>query len=297
MNVNNWHWTEKNINSWAHPALEKHLKESPIPFSSISVAGDIDVNNRKNRLFYFYELVVKGNWSENIGLFKHSGKFELPDFNNDSTEKDLEIQISFDDLSAFPSDNVSSFKSELKKEIWKCLADFRIEMENVYGTPKSETAKSSAKANASYVELKSEEVGKASVSSLELSFKFNASPQILKDTLTKPENIQIWSRSNVTIDKENNFSLLNGNIIGKFLIISDEKLDMKWRSADWKDGVESDVTILFQCEGSGTVCKLSQKGIPWGEKDRVENCWRDVYFNRIKMDFGYYLTVFECVYY
>lgn len=68
-NVNNWHWVEKNCIEWARKWLSNNLKTisgvhvndyADICVSSVSdIEGDVDLNVRKGKLRYLYDLSLK----------------------------------------------------------------------------------------------------------------------------------------------------------------------------------------------------------------------------------------------
>ena len=79
-NVNNWHWSERNISTWAHQRLSTLLLQpSSLPLDENEVCvervakvdGDVILYNRKGTLKVVYDLNVDAEW----GVWK-SGEFE-----------------------------------------------------------------------------------------------------------------------------------------------------------------------------------------------------------------------------
>ncbi|XP_023226938.1 activator of 90 kDa heat shock protein ATPase homolog 1-like [Centruroides sculpturatus] len=73
-NVNNWHWTEKNASQWSKDKISElflNLKlDDDIGCCEIteitSCEGEAVVNNRKAKLIFFYEWVIKMKWKGKI---------------------------------------------------------------------------------------------------------------------------------------------------------------------------------------------------------------------------------------
>jgi hypothetical protein len=106
-NVNNWHWTTKNVTSHVTEQLNEGVKGEIFPsdgiladcrIKSAETSGEASVNNRKGRTFLIYELEMKLKWegelrdTEGKVLEKGSGSFKLPDVSAESLD-DLEIEF------------------------------------------------------------------------------------------------------------------------------------------------------------------------------------------------------------
>ena len=104
-NVNNWHWTTKNVTSHVTEQLNEGVKGDIFPpdslmancrIKSAETSGEASVNNRKGRTFIIYELEMKLKWegelrdAEGTVLEKGSGSYRLPDVSAESLD-DLEI--------------------------------------------------------------------------------------------------------------------------------------------------------------------------------------------------------------
>ena len=106
-NVNNWHWTTKNVTSHVTEQLNEGVKGDIFPpdslmancrIKSAETSGEASVNNRKGRTFIIYELEMKLKWegelrdAEGTVLEKGSGSYRLPDVSAESLD-DLEIEF------------------------------------------------------------------------------------------------------------------------------------------------------------------------------------------------------------
>jgi activator of HSP90 ATPase len=61
---------------------------------------------------------------------------------------------------------------------------------------------------------------------------------------------------------------------------------MSWRLKTWSPELESIVTILLHQGSESTELKLTQKNVPIGEKNAVEQNWNNYFWNSIKRTFG-----------
>ena len=101
-NVNQWHWEEKNIASWAFERLETLLKESVFPvqggailrISAVKeIEGDAYFNLRKGKLRAGFDLKAKLEWEGEIKaedgttVVKATGKATMGEI-DDSTDED-----------------------------------------------------------------------------------------------------------------------------------------------------------------------------------------------------------------
>ena len=60
----------------------------------------------------------------------------------------------------------------------------------------------------------------------------------------------------------------------------------KWRFATWQPGHFSTVTITLTDKDGGTELELKQTGVPEEEKERTENGWKGLLFERLKAMLG-----------
>ena len=69
-NVNNWHWVEKNCLPWAQDYLREKLVGLKVNHEGASVSvkavptieGDVDVNQRKGKVIYVFDINVTMDW-------------------------------------------------------------------------------------------------------------------------------------------------------------------------------------------------------------------------------------------
>lgn len=129
-----------------------------------------------------------------------------------------------------------------------------------------------------------------SQSNISLSFTFQASAQDLWDLFTHPRKVEQYTQSRTAIDAKEGgfFSFYDGAISGCYLELKPyTEMRFAWRLKDWKEGVNSQVTIKFVKAKEGTKMELFQTNVPSGDVDRTQEGWKRYYFERWKGIFGY----------
>jgi len=82
--------------------------------------------------------------------------------------------------------------------------------------------------------------------------------------------------------------LFGGSITGKVVEINPPTLiALKWRVNEWPEGHYSDVRITLEDKGGKTIVSLTHSGVPSDDVDRTTTAWRERFWDRIKMVFGF----------
>ncbi|XP_076730374.1 activator of 90 kDa heat shock protein ATPase homolog 1 isoform X2 [Maylandia zebra] len=101
-NVNNWHWTERDVSSWSSECLHQLLLgvqvEGPEGVCHLTevtkLEGEASINNRKGKLFYFYEWQLRLSW---LGMscrgVKFRGTIDVSNLSDENDEDDLDICV------------------------------------------------------------------------------------------------------------------------------------------------------------------------------------------------------------
>ena len=105
-NVNNWHWTEKNADSWSKKKLEELFVNQVIESPSVGSVvieelekcdGEARVNNRKAKLIFFYEWELKLKWKGHVNGKDEpevKGTIEIPNLSEEHSDmKDVDIEV------------------------------------------------------------------------------------------------------------------------------------------------------------------------------------------------------------
>ncbi|KAL3979245.1 G protein-coupled receptor kinase [Sarotherodon galilaeus] len=101
-NVNNWHWMERDVSSWSSECLHQLLTgvrvEGPEGVCQLTevtkLEGEASINNRKGKLFYFYEWQLRLRW---LGMscrgVKFRGTIDVSNLSDENDEDDLDICV------------------------------------------------------------------------------------------------------------------------------------------------------------------------------------------------------------
>jgi len=104
-NVNNWHWTEKNADSWSKAKIKElftnHVIEEPTIGNVIieeveKCEGEARANNRKGKLIFFYEWDITLKWKGNANGkdVEVTGKIDIPNLSEEHSDmKDVDIDV------------------------------------------------------------------------------------------------------------------------------------------------------------------------------------------------------------
>ena len=105
-NVNNWHWTEKNADSWSKRKLEELFVNQVIEVPGIGnviieqmekCEGEARANNRKGKLIFFYEWELRMKWKGHVNGKDDpevQGTIEIPNLSEEHEDmKDVDIDI------------------------------------------------------------------------------------------------------------------------------------------------------------------------------------------------------------
>eukprot|EP00049_Salpingoeca_infusionum_P010373 m.176580 g.176580 ORF g.176580 m.176580 type:complete len:348 (+) comp14628_c4_seq1:334-1377(+) len=319
-NVNNWHWTEKNALPWSKQFLMQHLDglkvEGPagaVTFHDVTVEGDASANNRKGKLIFFYELVVKFKWKGKATdgtVVKGSATVPNLSEENDIDEVELDTTLTGD---ATPAKRAVKelVRKQGHKEVLKVLqqwhTDLRTEFTKGMILPTKDAKKAPeapAPAQTTGVKIHSHkkvEASAASTSSVESADKpaytkftlrdeFRCAPQDLFRALVDADMIKAYTQADASVDSKvgGAFSLFGGNVTGTITdLIPFERVTQMWRFSSWPENHYSTVTMKLT-EGNGsTFLHLEHSNVPVSDLERTKGGWQQHQFQRMKGMFGW----------
>ncbi|KAI1295685.1 Activator of 90 kDa heat shock protein ATPase -like protein 1 [Halotydeus destructor] len=322
-NVNNWHWSEKNASQWSKDKLKELLLDLKVDDPNVgkaeiyeieSIEGEAVANNRKAKLIFFYEWVIKAKWK---GLLNGSsaqikGTIEIPNLSeeNDADEVDVVVSLKKETEAGTNGDALKElmrvkgqdlirkqlevYISQLKTDFAKDLIKPTKESATTTNTNSvvSETGRLSLNTNTGPKPAgKPLSVGeKLAAKDLSLREEFKCRKEEIYRTFTTLELVSAFTRGPAVVEAKasGKFSMFDGNVTGTFVSLKqDEEIKQKWRFRSWPDGYYSDVTISFEDKEDHTNVVISQKGIPENDFERTENGWKQFYFHSIKQTFGF----------
>jgi activator of HSP90 ATPase len=104
--------------------------------------------------------------------------------------------------------------------------------------------------------------------------------------LTNPFTIELWSGCTAVMstDPDSEFSLFEGDILGKNLEFIENKLiRQQWYFEGDTD--ESNVTLLLIPDKSNTIIELTHTFVPENIYDEMVSGWKNIYFKSLKQFF------------
>jgi activator of HSP90 ATPase len=109
-----------------------------------------------------------------------------------------------------------------------------------------------------------------------------ATPEEVYVALTNPMTIQLWTGDPAEMSTEpgSEFSLFDGNIVGKNIEFEENKLIMQ----EWYFGEQAEksfVTIKLHPHKQGTSAELRHLNIPDEDFDDIVEGWNDAYFGSL----------------
>lgn len=324
-NVNNWHWTEKNATQWSKDKIKSLLEGQKIENDIYSceikelstLEGEAVANNRKAKLIFFYEWVIKGEWKGNIvgQTSSHKGKFEIPNLSEENDPSELEFTVTISDEKDDDACKLKEFmRSQGEKFIREQLAvyisDLKQEFSQGMILPSKTGQPKDAKDSSHHVENNiKKEIGKLTVSSsksndvgVRIPCKkimetqtFLCRPEDLYRALTDQGMVAAFTRSCVKLEPEKGgrFVLFDGSITGEFTeMVHNERLSMKWRLKSWPAEHYSEVKIELKEKDGETELKLTQTLVPEAEYEQTSQGWMRYYWQPIRQTFGFGASIF-----
>uniref|UniRef100_A0A8C6S921 Activator of HSP90 ATPase activity 1 n=1 Tax=Neogobius melanostomus TaxID=47308 RepID=A0A8C6S921_9GOBI len=312
-NVNNWHWTERNVTSWSEERLKALLQEVRVEGSEgvcqvtdvSKLEGEACINNRKGKLFYFFEWVIRANWTgtSKTGV-KYRGTVDVANLSDENDADDLDISVA---LCADhpPTPLVQLMKTKGIPEVRRALDQYMKQLKTgkklmLYLILKRDISCrkwSLICMTGLCLQISSApspgapcSVGKASTTNIQLKETFSTTPDELYATFISQDFVQIFTRSPAQVDAQSGgqFQLLDGAVSGKFVhLVPDKGIEMKWRFRSWPKDHFATVILLFEDGGGETHLYVDIQGVPSGSEDSTREGWNRFYLQAIKQTFGY----------
>lgn len=329
-----YHRTEKNAAHWSKDKLTALLSGLVIDDSKVgivgvksvtSIEGEAVANNRKGKLIFFYEWVIKCDWAGSVNGDSEeiTGSFEIPNLSEENSASDITLDVTLkssgpkaDALKelvrtkglVLVQDIVKKYMQGLKEEFAKdmikptksndgSINSFQSEAQSNKKSPALPDVRASA-SNPSTVKPSNDtnQIGvKLEVTNLQLSDSFKCTADEIYRTFTDVNLVQAFTQGKAVVDATvgGKFSLLDNNIHGKFTSLEPNKLiQQNWRLKTWPDGHFSDVAIHIQQREEDTQITVVQNGVPKKELERTEEGWKRYYFANIKRTFGFGSSMF-----
>ncbi|XP_060947420.1 activator of 90 kDa heat shock protein ATPase homolog 1-like [Limanda limanda] len=320
-NVNNWHWTERDVSGWSSQRLRQLLlgvrvqgSEGVAQLTSIDqLDGEASINNRKGKLIFFYEWQLRASWlGTSSGGVKSRGSVSVSNLSdeNDVDELDISVSLCKDQpstplLELMTAAGVPEVRRVLGEYVQQLKSEFSQEMILPAATgprpPRPPQPELKNRIKSSETQVSSASMCSSSsapcptgqrilTSNFNLNETFQTSPDELYRTFINQEFVQVFTRSAAVVDGRHGgrFLLLDGSVSGEFTkLVPDQRIEMRWRFRTWPSEHYASVRLQLDERGHETRLRMQCRGVPAGEEDSTREGWARFYFQAIKQTFGY----------
>uniref|UniRef100_A0A3Q1HW25 Activator of Hsp90 ATPase AHSA1-like N-terminal domain-containing protein n=1 Tax=Anabas testudineus TaxID=64144 RepID=A0A3Q1HW25_ANATE len=294
-NVNNWHWTERDVSSWSSSRLRQLLLEVRVEGAEgvcqvtdvDKLEGEASINNRKGKLIFFYEWQLRAGW---LGVsssgVKYRGTVDVSNLSDKNNLDDLDISVSLCKdqpntplLNVMRRTGVQKVRRVLGEYIHQLKSGLLPTVQNLVSnrtrlkvmSPPLRSFSSTSPSNTGV---------RIPTCSFNLMETFQTSADELYRTFINQEFVQVFMRSAAVVDASQ-------NPVRFYHIVPDQKIEMRWRFMTWPSEHYATVTLDLKDRGDETELKLECRGVPTGEEDSTREGWTRFYFQAIKQTFGY----------
>ncbi|XP_033505064.2 activator of 90 kDa heat shock protein ATPase homolog 1-like [Epinephelus lanceolatus] len=326
-NVNNWHWTERDVSGWSSERLRQLLLavrvEGPEGVAQLTdinkLEGEASINNRKGKLFFFYEWQLRASWlgTSSAGL-KYRGTLDVSNLSDENDMDDLDISVS---LSKDQPDTplLNLMRKSGVQEVRRVLGEYVLQLKSEFSQgmilptadqpqPPQPQPQSQPQPPKQMIHIQTSKPPKSSVPkcssspapclegvristcNFDLKETFQTSPDELYRTFIGQEFVQVFTRSAATVDgrRGGRFQMLDGSVSGEFTqLVLDRRIEMRWRFRTWPSEHYATISLELEDRGDETELRMECRGVPAGEEESTREGWRRFYFHAIKQTFGY----------
>ncbi|XP_041660946.1 activator of 90 kDa heat shock protein ATPase homolog 1-like isoform X1 [Cheilinus undulatus] len=317
-NVNNWHWTERDVSGWSSERLRQLLlgvrvegPEGVCQLTDVSkLDGEASINNRKGKLIFFYEWQIRANWlGTSSGGVKYRGTVDVANLSDENDLDDLDISASLcKDQPNTPLLDLMRKKGvqEVRRVLGEYIRQVKSEFSQGMILPTATGPKPPQPQKPTHVQSSKAQISPApkcssspapcgtgvriSTCSFNLKETFQTSADELYRTFINQEFVQVFTRSAATVDgrRGGRFQLLGGNVSGEFTqLVPDLRIEMRWRFRTWPSEHYATIKLDLEDQGDETELTMECRGVPAGEEDSTREGWTRFYFQAIKQTFGY----------
>lgn len=315
-NVNNWHWTERDVTGWSTDKIKELLlgvcvegDQGTCEVTAVdTMEGEASINNRKGKLIFFYEWNIKATWTGTTKSgIKYKGTIEVPNLSDENDMDDLDISIALGkDEPLTPLADLMKKEGEKKVRLalgtYVSLLKTEFSQGMILPTANGMPSQKQPQETPPKAKMDTSQAGLSSSASLSTTgVKIPTCKFSLKDTfLTAPEElyrcfvnhemVRAFTHADAVVEnhKGGKFRLLDGNVCGEFLdLVPDEKIVMKWRFKTWPSEHYATVTLTLKDKGDETELSLEARGVPTNEEERTKEGWQRYYLEGIKQTFGF----------
>lgn len=121
--------------------------------------------------------------------------------------------------------------------------------------------------------------------SIKYTVRLNTSPQDVYESLIDADRQTAFTGAPTTIENKEGgkFSCYGGALQGTNThLVEYEKIQQKWRAANWEEGLFSDVTYTLEKDGEETIINFLQTEVPDEAYDQINEGWQNMYWVKMK---------------
>ncbi|XP_078466229.1 activator of 90 kDa heat shock protein ATPase homolog 1-like isoform X1 [Lampetra fluviatilis] len=315
-NVNNWHWTERDVTKWSEDLLRQLLLD--VRATSVDgtcevtevtrVQGEASCNNRKGKLIFFYEWDLELAWQATGSAMgtKYSGIVKIPNLSEENDIDEIEVVVSLKKdeadtplLEVMRTAGVDGIKHALVTYVRTLKSEFT---QGMILPAKNGITRQMPDATLpighdeqqkdACARRPSQEVGvRIPTCSVVLMETFPTCAEELYRTFTSQELVSLFTNAPALVEPEKGgrIRMLNGNVSGEFCeLVENERIVMKWRCKTWPEEHYADVTLrLRKADGGNTELRLDCLHVPLRHEEATRHDWQRHYFHRIRQAFGW----------
>ncbi|XP_054153719.1 activator of 90 kDa heat shock protein ATPase homolog 1-like [Oppia nitens] len=326
-NVNNWHWTEKNASQWSKDKLNELLTNFEVDEPGVglchitsvdSIDGEAVANNRKGKLIFFYEWVIKCQWKGRINGSDDEvkGSIEIPNLSEENSADEIDVNISVETQETgsdilkevMRKKGTELIRKQLQTYILQLRDDFAKDMIkpsklmsggniNAFKTESQSKIDAEKKSEETKTKMssfngitKKPEDEKFETTSLKFTEELKCMAEDFYRSFTEVELIQAFTRGPAVVNASvgGAFELFGGNVVGTFTeLVPNKLIKQNWRFKSWPSEHYSQVTITLDQKSDCTDVTVEQLNIPKHDFERTENGWKYHYFESLKRTFGF----------
>ena len=309
-NVNNWHWTERDVTEWSKGKLKKLFTgvklgspdETLVTITEFSkISGEASINNRKGKLLFFYDWTIKLEFTAESDIHEITGYVTINGLSFENTTDEIELEFERKEVER------EELYTEAREILQRKERHKLVELADQYTvalrtdattgmqyTPKGDNTVSTPelkpKVKSNSVQEKQSTVSQQGVTALIMNENFLASPQDIYECFTDVNKVLAYTQRpcDMEVRVEGKFSMMDGIISGRFCKLAEgELIEQEWRMSDWPKDAVSYLKLKISKTDDGCKLHLEQNNIPLKSAERTKQGWSQQIFQRIRMTFGY----------
>ncbi|NXG76951.1 AHSA2 ATPase, partial [Baryphthengus martii] len=264
------------------------------------VEGEASCNSRKGKLIFFYEWNLRLSWKGTVKESgeKHKGSVEIPNLSEENEVDDTEINVSkkkgegdvLKDL--MRTEGTTKVREALRDYLKALKTEFTTGMilptkatlgqelpaeQNLSGTTMQDSVPPESLATVGV------KIPTVKILMREL---FDSPADELYHIFTTKELIEKFSKCPAVIEAEKGgrLQMFGGCVSGEYAeLVPGQRIVLKWRCRSWPDEHYATVALNFKDVAAQTELQLECKGVPVSHEDSTRQCWKQQYFEEIRL--------------